>query len=140
MTVEQLREMTETAIQAPGVCAGLATANTMHVLAEARGMTLPGNAPVRAGSEKMFEVDLAVGGSVNSVRHLAAVATEAELNVDVISLFEERAQDASLVCRIRPNGPHSVGELEEAGGARGAMKQISSRLDTSAITVSGKTV
>ena len=138
MTVEQLREMTETAIQAPGVCAGLATANTMHVLAEARGMTLPGNAPVRAGSEKMFgfapaaggrivemvredlrprdvltpaalanalEVDLAVGGSVNSVRHLAAVATEAELNVDVISLFEERAQDASLVCRIRPNGP-----------------------------------
>jgi dihydroxy-acid dehydratase len=173
MTVEQLREMTETAIQAPGVCAGLATANTMHVLAEARGMTLPGNAPVRAGSEKMFgfapaaggrivemvredlrprdvltpaalanalEVDLAVGGSVNSVRHLAAVATEAELNVDVISLFEERAQDASLVCRIRPNGPHSVGELEEAGGARGAMKQISSRLDTSVVTVSGKTV
>jgi dihydroxy-acid dehydratase len=155
------------------VCAGLATANTMHVLAEALGMTLPGDAPVRAGSEKMFgfaraaggrivemvredlrprdvltpaalanalEVDLAVGGSVNSVRHLAAVATEAELNVDVISLFEERAQDASLVCRIRPNGPHSVGELEEAGGARGAMKQISSRLDTSVVTVSGKTV
>jgi dihydroxy-acid dehydratase len=87
-----------------------------------------------------LEVDLAVGGSVNSVRHLAAVATEAELNVDVISLFEERAQDASLVCRIRPNGPHSVGELEEAGGARGAMKQISSRLDTSVVTVSGKTV
>jgi dihydroxy-acid dehydratase len=145
----------------------------MHVLAEALGMTLPGDAPVRAGSEKMFgfaraaggrivemvredlrprdvltpaalanalEVDLAVGGSVNSVRHLAAVATEAELNVDVISLFEERAQDASLVCRIRPNGPHSVGELEEAGGARGAMKQISSRLDTSVVTVSGKTV
>jgi dihydroxy-acid dehydratase len=173
MTVEQLREITETAIQAPGVCAGLATANTMHVLAEALGMTLPGNAPVRAGSEKMFgfaraagarivemvredlrprdiltsaalanavEVALAVGGSVNCVRHLAAVATEAELDVDIVSLFQERAEDASLVCRVRPNGPHSVGELEEAGGARGAMKQISSRLDTSAVTVSGKTV
>jgi dihydroxy-acid dehydratase len=77
---------------------------------------------------------------VNCVRHLAAVATEAELDVDIVSLFQERAEDASLVCRVRPNGPHSVGELEEAGGARGAMKQISSRLDTSAVTVSGKTV
>lgn len=173
MTVEELREMTETAIEGPGVCAGLATANTMHVMAEALGMTLPGNAPVRAGSERMFgfaraagrrvvemvkedlrprdvltsvalanavEVDLAIGGSVNSVRHLAAVATEAELDVDVIGLFEERAEDAALVCAVRPNGPHSVGELEEAGGARGVMKQISSRLDNSALTVSGKTV
>ncbi|HEY6674429.1 MAG TPA: dihydroxy-acid dehydratase, partial [Rubrobacteraceae bacterium] len=173
MTVEQLREMTETAIKGPGVCAGLATANTMHVLAEALGMTLPGNAPVRAGSERMFgfaraagsrivqmvredlrprdvltqkalanavEVDLAVGGSVNSVRHLAAVATEAELDVDVIGLFEERAEGAVLVCAVRPNGPHSVGELEEAGGARGVMNQIWQRLDTSALTVSGKTL
>jgi dihydroxy-acid dehydratase len=173
MTVEQLREMTETAIKGPGVCAGLATANTMHVLAEALGMTLPGNAPVRAGSERMFgfaraagsrivqmvredlrprdvltqkalanavEVDLAVGGSVNSVRHLAAVATEAELDVDVIGLFEERADGAVLVCTVRPNGPHSVGELEEAGGARGVMNQIWQRLDTSALTVSGKTL
>ena len=173
MTLEELGEMTEKAIQAPGVCAGLATANTMHVLAEVLGMTLPGNAPVRAGSEKMFdfaraaggrivemvrenlrardvltpvafanavEVDLAVGGSVNSVRHLAAVVTEAELDLDITSLFEERTEDASLVCVVRPNGPHSVGELEEAGGARGVMKQISSRLDASAVTVSGKTV
>jgi dihydroxy-acid dehydratase len=173
MTVEQLREMTETAIKGPGVCAGLATANTMHVLAEALGMTLPGNAPVRAGSERMFgfaraagsrivqmvredlrprdvltqkalanavEVDLAVGGSVNSVRHLAAVATEAELDVDVIGLFEERADGAVLVCTVRPNGSHSVGELEEAGGARGVMNQIWQRLDTSALTVSGKTL
>jgi dihydroxy-acid dehydratase len=145
----------------------------MHVLAEVLGMALPGNAPVRAGSEKMFdfaraaggrivemvrenlrardvltpvafanavEVDLAVGGSVNSVRHLAAVATEAELDLDITSLFEERTEDASLVCVVRPNGPHSVGELEEAGGARGVMKQISSRLDASVVTVSGKTV
>jgi dihydroxy-acid dehydratase len=173
MTVEQLREITETAIQAPGVCVGLATANTMHVLAEVLGMALPGNALVRAGSEKMFgfaraaggrivemvqdnlrprnvltqvafanavEVDLAVGSSVNSVRHLAAVAAEAQLNVDITSLFEKKGEDASLVCTVRPNGPHSMEEFEAAGGARGVMKQISSRLDTSAVTVSGETV
>src|SRR3712207_8360045 len=53
------------------------------------------------------------------------------------TLFPYTTLFRSLVCRVRPNGPHSVGELEEAGGARGAMRQIWSRLDASAVTVSG---
>lgn len=46
-------EMAENAIMGPGVCAGMATANTMHSVVEALGMTLPGNAPVRGNSPKM---------------------------------------------------------------------------------------
>ena len=46
-------DMAENAIMGPGVCAGMATANTMHSVVEALGMTLPGNAPVRANSPKM---------------------------------------------------------------------------------------
>ncbi len=46
-------DMAENAIRGPGVCAGMATANTMHSVVEALGMTLPGNAPVRANSPKM---------------------------------------------------------------------------------------
>jgi len=49
----ELKSMSCQAIQGPGVCAGLATANTMHVTAEALGMTMPGNAPIRAGSERL---------------------------------------------------------------------------------------
>ncbi len=41
-------EMAEHAVMGPGVCAGMATANTMHSVVEALGMTLPGSAPVRA--------------------------------------------------------------------------------------------
>ena len=48
-----LDEMAENAIRGPGVCAGMATANTMHCTVEALGMSLPGSAPVRANSEKM---------------------------------------------------------------------------------------
>ena len=40
-------EMAEHAIMGPGVCAGMATANTMHSVVEALGMALPGHAPVR---------------------------------------------------------------------------------------------
>src|SRR5690606_37991421 len=46
-------EMAENAIMGPGVCAGMATANTMHSVVEALGMALPGHAPVRANSPKM---------------------------------------------------------------------------------------
>ncbi|OYW45811.1 MAG: dihydroxy-acid dehydratase [Sphingomonadales bacterium 32-68-7] len=46
-------DMAENAIMGPGVCAGMATANTMHCVVEALGMALPGHAPVRADSPKM---------------------------------------------------------------------------------------
>lgn len=49
-----LTDWTRHAIVGPGVCAGLGTANSMHIMAEALGMTLPGAAPVRAGSERMW--------------------------------------------------------------------------------------
>jgi dihydroxy-acid dehydratase len=53
---DQLRGMSENAIRGPGVCQGMATANSMHVACEALGMALPGSAPVRANSPKMFDV------------------------------------------------------------------------------------
>ncbi|WP_237392279.1 dihydroxy-acid dehydratase [Aurantiacibacter rhizosphaerae] len=46
-------DMAENAIMGPGVCAGMATANTMHCVVEALGMAMPGHAPVRANSPKM---------------------------------------------------------------------------------------
>ena len=52
---DRLRGMAENAIRGPGVCQGMATANSMHVAVEALGMALPGSAPVRANSPKMFE-------------------------------------------------------------------------------------
>jgi len=48
-------EIARQAIRGPGVCAGMATANTMHCVVEALGMCVSGSAPVRANSEKMFE-------------------------------------------------------------------------------------
>jgi dihydroxy-acid dehydratase len=55
MTLIELEDMTRHAIKGPGVCAGLATANTMQVLAEALGMALPYSAPIRAASERLTQ-------------------------------------------------------------------------------------
>jgi dihydroxy-acid dehydratase len=61
MTVEELAEMATVAVSGPGVCAGMGTANSMHIATEALGMALPGSTPVLANSPKMF-ADVARAG------------------------------------------------------------------------------
>jgi len=55
MTVEELGKMADVAVSTSGVCAGMGTANSMHVVCEALGMTVPGSAPVRADNPRMLE-------------------------------------------------------------------------------------
>jgi dihydroxy-acid dehydratase len=55
LSKETLRGMCDHAITGPGVCAGMGTANSMHIVCEALGMALPGSAPVLANSPKMFD-------------------------------------------------------------------------------------
>ena len=55
LSKDTLRGMCDHAIGGPGVCAGMGTANSMHIVCEALGMSLPGSAPVLANSPRMFE-------------------------------------------------------------------------------------
>ena len=61
LSKETLAGMCDHAIAGPGVCAGMGTANSMHIVCEALGMTLPGAAPVLANSAKMFDLARASG-------------------------------------------------------------------------------
>ena len=54
MSRETLLGMCNNAIRGPGVCSGMATANSMHIVCEALGMALPGSAPVLANSPRMI--------------------------------------------------------------------------------------
>lgn len=56
VSVKELTEMSDNAVLGPGVCAGMGTANSMHVVCEALGMCLPGSAPVLANGAKMKEL------------------------------------------------------------------------------------
>jgi dihydroxy-acid dehydratase len=56
LSKDTLAGMCDHAITGPGVCAGMGTANSMHIVCEALGMTLPGAAPVLANSPRMFEL------------------------------------------------------------------------------------
>ncbi|HEY3883317.1 MAG TPA: dihydroxy-acid dehydratase [Trebonia sp.] len=83
---------------------------------------------------------LSVSGSINSVKHLQAVAAEAEAGVDVYRLFETLAGDVPLLTAIRPNGETPIEDFEDAGGSRALMKQLEPQLDGTARTVTGRTL
>ena len=173
ITLDDLAGMADVAVQGPGVCAGMGTANSMHTVCEALGMTLPGSAPVEANSAKMLAfvrassrrivemvqedlkprdiitagairnavmMVLALSGSINCVKHLQAIAHEAEVDVDVYGLFSELADKIPLLCAVRPNGDTLIEEFDAAGGARGVMQRLQSMLDLSARSVSGGTI
>jgi dihydroxy-acid dehydratase len=61
MTVDELGEMSRCAVTGPGVCAGMGTANSMHLAAEALGMALPGTTPVLALGPAMWDAVAAAG-------------------------------------------------------------------------------
>jgi len=173
MSVDELAEMSACAISGPGVCAGMGTANSMHIAAEALGMALPGSTPVLAGGPAMWDaVDLAgrrivelvaedvrprdlltpdafrnavvavlaVSGSVNTVKHLQAVATEAECDVDVPGLFERLAAEVPLLTAVKPNGDRHIAEFEAAGGTRALLRQLGPLLALDQPTVAGRTL
>ncbi len=56
VSLDELTDWTRCAIKGPGVCAGLATANSMHCMAEALGMALPHTTPIRAASDRLKNI------------------------------------------------------------------------------------
>jgi dihydroxy-acid dehydratase len=83
---------------------------------------------------------LATSASVNSIKHLQAVAHEAACPVDVPGLFAELADRVPLLCAVRPNGPAFIEDLERAGGTRAVMAQLRDLLDLDVPTVDGGTL
>jgi dihydroxy-acid dehydratase len=85
-------------------------------------------------------VALSLGCSINTVKHLQAIAAEAQCDADVYAMFEQLADRVPVVAAIRPNGEHFIEQLEAAGGARAVMKRLEGILHQEPMTVSGKTV
>jgi dihydroxy-acid dehydratase len=89
-----------------------------------------------------FAVDMALGGSTNTVLHVIAIAHEAGIDFPLAELNEISARVPHL-CRMSPvAGGHHIQDLDCAGGIQAVMKELAEEglLDVGAITVTGKTV
>lgn len=86
-----------------------------------------------------FVVDMALGGSTNSVLHLMALAHEAGVNFTLKSI-DEISQRTPHLSKIRPSGEYHIENLDLAGGIPAIMNQLKKHLNLDAMTVSGKTL
>ena len=85
--------------------------------------------------------DMALGCSSNSVLHLLAIANEAGYPLDLKTFNTFSAKTPNL-CHLAPAGRHHMQDLDAAGGIQAVYSELNKKglIDTSAITVSGKTV
>ena len=93
----------------------------------------------REAFENAIMVDMALGGSTNTVLHLKAVANEAGVDLP-LSLFDDLGRKTPHLCDMRPSGPYDLQELDAAGGIPAVMKELRSLIHLDLITVTGKTV
>jgi dihydroxy-acid dehydratase len=111
VNLREVTEMADVAVRSPGVCAGMGTANSMHIVAEALGMTLPGAAPVAALSAKMMDDVRAAGSRIvemvwQDLKPRDILTREAIENAVMVVL----ALSASINC-----AKHIQGVASEAG-------------------------
>lgn len=172
LTDDELAEVERIACPGPGSCAMLGTANSMAIIAETLGMSLPrcatahalsdakrrlayesgaqvvrllreGLKPSRILTKDAFEnalaVDVALGGSTNTLLHLPAIAKECYLRID-LDEFDDVSRRTPQVSAIKPSGPWTLRDFDDAGGVPAVMKVLAPLLHLDSLTVTGKTV
>ena len=92
-----------------------------------------------ASIENAFTVDMALGGSTNSVLHLMAIAHEAGIDFP-LTRINEISRKTPCLCKLRPAGGYHIEDLDRAGGIPAVMKELKEHLNANLNTVSGNTV
>jgi len=157
---KELKVCEDNACPGMGSCQGLFTANTMAILTETLGMSLPrcGTALAvsalkrriafasgekivelvnnnvtprsiltREAFENAIRVDLALGGSSNTVLHLLAIAREAGVELP-LETFDILAKDTPQLSSMNPAGEFFMEDLDIAGGVAGVLKQLGDKI------------
>jgi dihydroxy-acid dehydratase len=96
----------------------------------------------RAAFENAFALDVAMGGSTNTVLHTLAVAIEAGQPFPLKHLNEVSAR-VPYLCKVAPAGKYHMEDVDRAGGISAILKTLSGKaniLNLDCITVTGKTL
>lgn len=98
--------------------------------------------PRKIMTEKAFEnaimVDLALGGSTNTVLHIPAIAHDAGVELP-LETFDRLSKKTPHLCNMLPGGEHYLEDLDWAGGIPAVMKRLRRKLNDN-VTVSGKRI
>jgi dihydroxy-acid dehydratase len=89
--------------------------------------------------DNAIRVDMAIGGSTNTVLHMPAVAAEFGLDLD-LRRFDQLSRDTPHLVNLRPGGPHHMLDLDRAGGIPAILDRLKPKLNLDVMTVTGRTL
>ena len=92
--------------------------------------------------ENAATVDMALGGSTNTILHIPAIASELEdkgVKID-LELFDKLEREIPHLAAISPSGPYSMLDLDKAGSIPAVLKNIEEKINLDLITCTGQTV
>ncbi|PCF38279.1 dihydroxy-acid dehydratase [Staphylococcus delphini] len=89
-----------------------------------------------------FALDMAMGGSTNTVLHTLAIAKEAGIDYD-LTRINEIAKKTPYLSKIAPSSSYSMDDVHQAGGVPAIINELMKKegvLHPDRITVTGKTL
>ncbi|MCX5698582.1 MAG: dihydroxy-acid dehydratase [Candidatus Omnitrophica bacterium] len=137
-TANTMACLTETmGMSIPGCATALAGSAKKRRIAQASGERIvelvkkdikPRDIITARSLENAIVVDMALGGSSNTVLHLMSIAHEAGIDLDLKD-FDRISKTVPHITAIEPAGEHFMEDLEYAGGIPAVLKRLKSKLN-----------
>jgi len=101
----------------------------------------PGSILTAKAFRNALALDMALGGSTNTVLHLPAIAKEAGVDLD-LDLVDSISQQVPHICKLSPASAVHIQDLNEAGGVSAVLKELLSHdlIEGDALTVTGQSL
>lgn len=99
----------------------------------------PSDVMTRASFENAIVALAAVGGSTNAVVHLLAIAGRLGVTLSLED-FDHIGSHIPLLVNLQPSGKYLMEDFHRAGGLSAVFKQLESRLNPHAKTVTGRSI
>lgn len=93
----------------------------------------------RESMDNAIRVDMAIGGSTNTVLHLPAIAREFGIELP-LERFDDLSRETPHLVDLRPGGRYHLIDFERAGGVQALLLRLKGKINLGALTVTGNTV
>ncbi len=99
---------------------------------------LPRSIATKSAFLNAMTLDIAMGGSTNTVLHLLAIAREAEVDFTMKDI-DALSRKVPNLCKVSPNGNYHIEDVNRAGGVIGILGELDrgGLLDTSVVRADG---
>ena len=102
---------------------------------------LPRSIATKKAFENAMALDIAMGGSSNTILHLLAIANEAEVNFTLDDI-DKLSKKVPVLCKVAPNSSYHIEDVHRAGGISAILMELykAGVLNERCKTITGKTI